>query len=730
MCRNLFLVLSLMLLLVINGQAQLSEGGKPRNVIGLKAAGVSVIAMPEVSNEQLRWEAQIMQENDLLKPLRFAYGFDVDLSPANSGSWARSDDGWWIWQLRIVSRDAFSLNLIFREVMPGPHDRLFIFTPGQGAILGAFTSATLPPENILAIAPLPGDELIIHYETPVYNSGIKPFVISQVNHDFLGILKVFDERRPLDKTAGSCIPDVACEIGDAWRDVQNSTMRIMIEGKEYCTGTLVNNTRQNARPFILTANHCISTRDKALSSLFLFNYESPYCGSLDGDVSNSLSGSRLRATHDSLDFSLVELTVEPPPSFRPYFAGWSRSRVSRDSVAIIHHSQADIKKISVDLNAPEMSNFGTSQGYTPMGYWKVNRWEYGATEVGASGGGLFNTSGQVIGSLVGGSSRCGYPMDDYFARMDMAWDNRPDSVSQLKYWLDPAKTGATSMDGNRFYEGEELCRAYTNLLDGDDHELLKLTTETGAFSGYWTGTNNQNITEIGEKFSVPGNEVLYGVSLGVGLRKLTGLQSESRVRINVYNMRGDLMEMIHTQAVQVKELVPNAMNMIAFNELVQPSDSFLVALNLEGMVQGDSIALYQAVRDNGKNSTMYVRKENRWMEFKTNNTAGYGGSLVIELVACNVSSLTNDSTFIKNPIELKAYPNPTTGLFEISSSRNLSDNLITVYDILGRSVPFQTNRLTPRKLVINIQGHPPGIYMVRVQDQGYVWSAKIKLEDE
>ncbi|GAP70300.1 por secretion system C-terminal sorting domain [Bacteroidales bacterium 6E] len=730
MNRYLFLVITILLLSVLDSYAQLSEGGKPRNAIMLKSALASVMVMPEVNNEQLRWEAQKEQESNLLKPFRFAHGFDVDFSPANSGSWYQSEDGWWIWKLHIVSKDAYSLNLIFREVKSGLHGRLFIYTPDQGSILGAFTAATIPPENILAISPLPGDEIIVQYETPAYHADIKPFVISQVNHDFIGILKVFDERRPLDKTAGPCIPDVACEIGDPWREVQNSTMRIMIEGKEYCTGTLVNNTRQNARPFILTANHCISTRDKALSSLFLFNYESPYCGSLDGDVSNSLSGSRLRATHDSLDFSLVELTVAPPPSFRPYFAGWSRSRVARDSVAIIHHSQADIKKISVDLNAPQMSNFGSSQGYTPMGFWKISRWEYGATEVGASGGGLFNTSGQVIGSLVGGSSRCGFPNDDYFARIDMAWDNRPDSASQLKYWLDPAKTGTTSIDGQLFYEGEKLCKSYTHLSDGDDHEILKLTTGTGTFAGYWTGTNNQDIIEIGEKFSIPGNEVLQGVSLGVGLRKMISQQSESRIRVNVYNMRGSLMEIIHTQVVPVKELVPGAMNLVAFNELVQPADSFLVALNLEGMLQGDSIALYQAVRDDGKNSTMFVRKGNLWSEFRTSNTAGYGGSLVVELVACNVSSLINDSTIVKNPVEIKAYPNPTTGLFEISSSRNLSDNLITVYDILGRSLPFHTNRLTPRKLVVNIKGHPPGIYMVRVQDQGYVWSAKIKLEDE
>ena len=34
---------------------------------------------------------------------------------------------------------------------------------------------------------------------------------------------------------------------------------LMVLGKDLCTGTLMNNTSQNKKPYILTANHCIDT---------------------------------------------------------------------------------------------------------------------------------------------------------------------------------------------------------------------------------------------------------------------------------------------------------------------------------------------------------------------------------------------------------------------------------------------------------------------------------------
>ncbi len=723
MIRILFIVIIILLIDFRISDAKLSEGGYPRMPVLTKSALSEIVEMQRVNNDLLRWESETYQSQKPLKPLRFATAFDVSISINSHGKWFKSDDGWWIWQVHVRSNDAYSINLIFSNYNLNPGQKLFIFTPDYSYIIGAFTEKNIIEGNILATAPLPGDEVVVQFETPRISAEV-PFLITQVNHDFIGILKFFDTRRPLGKTAGECIPDINCAVAEAWRRVQNSVCRVMVEGKELCTGILLNNTAHNSRPYILTANHCINTRIKATSSLFLFNYESPYCGSIDGDVSNSISGSILRATHDSLDFSLVELNVKPPPSFRPYYAGWNRATNPTDTVACIQHSQGDIKKISIDNDSPVVSSFGMD-GYTRNGFWKINRWEYGATEVGASGGPLFNSREQVVGNLVGGTSRCNFPFNDYFSRFDMAWDNKPDSSKQLKYWLDPVKTNQANLDGKRFYEGTNFCKAFTNLVDGDEHELLRLTSTAGANAGYWTGTNNQGITEIGDKFTIPGNEKILGVSIGLGRRFLLSGSSSSKLRINIYNLRGLITEIIHTQQVQLRDLASGAMNYIPFNELIEPADSFLVAISFDNMASGDSIAIFQSVRKNNPKNSFYFRKNNQWSDFKRSNSAGYSGALAFEVVACNVSNTTIDTSKVDNPLEVKLFPNPTTGRLQISSNHNLTVDMISVYNLRGQKVPYRSARLTPRKIEINLVGHSNGIYLIRVLDGNKHFTGKI-----
>ena len=88
-----------------NVTAQLSEGGSPRKVSQLKKTGDFRVKMPAVNNEMLRWETQAYNRDSKLKPFVFARNFEVDLSPLKDGQWFRSEDGWWIWQIQIVSED-------------------------------------------------------------------------------------------------------------------------------------------------------------------------------------------------------------------------------------------------------------------------------------------------------------------------------------------------------------------------------------------------------------------------------------------------------------------------------------------------------------------------------------------------------------------------------------------------------------------------------------------------
>jgi lysyl endopeptidase len=680
--------------------------------------------MPYVSNEMLRWSYE--QENEaihLLKPLTFAHPFEVTISPATNGDWSRSDDGWWIWQQTISSEGAFSLNLLFENLHLPRQARLFLFTPDHSEILGAFTASTISDSRIFTTAPLPGDQIVVQYELPEAPGENPDFIITRVNHDFLGILKYTDNRRPMGVTAGECNKDIHCSVSRRWEEVANSVCRVMVLGKDLCTGTLMNNTAQNKKPYILTANHCINTILKASGTLFLFNYESPYCGSLDGDVTNSLSGSKLKATLDSLDFTLVELNTPPPPSLRPYFAGWSRNTTLSDSVASIHHPQGDIKKISIDNERPVVSTFLSS--FVKNAYWKILRWDVGTTEIGSSGGPCFNKDEQLIGTLSGGAANCPDPVNDYFARFDLAWNYKPDSARQLKYWLDPLGSNPIYLNGRQFNSGEQLCQGYTNLKEGDTHKLLKAANPAG---GYWSGTNKDGIIEIADKFSIPGKEKLSGVSIGVG-KKVQGNQgNNSYITLKVYNLNGKIPVLLAIKdSVFLKNLASNAMNYVKFNTVVEPGDSFLVAINFDNIKQGDSLAIYQTVRSSTTANSFWLKRNSSWVPFNEISPSFASGSLAFEVLACNIGGFTTDTLYLNQKVPILVWPNPAVSNFHIQTSEDIKEDRVFVYNLRGQLVNCRIVRSYPRHIEVYMAGNPAGIYFVSTEIGGKLYRSKVLL---
>jgi lysyl endopeptidase len=704
--------------------AQVSEGGIPRKFQVLKTASSAGIHMPFVNNDMLRWNNEQEKETSpLLKPLTFAYPFPVNISPNTSGTWNRSGDGWWIWQLTISSEGAYSLNLLFENIHLPRQARLFLFTPNQSEILGAFTASTISDSRIFTTTPLPGDQIIVQYELPEPPGENPDFIITTVNHDFLGILKYTDTRRPMGVAAGACNRDIHCNVSKRWNEVANSVCRLMVLGKDLCTGTLLNNTAQNKKPYIITANHCISTPLKASGTLFLFNYESPYCGSLDGDVTNSLSGSKLKATLDSLDFALVELSTPPPPTLRPYFAGWNRSTSIADSLASIHHPQGDIKKISIDNERPVISTFLSS--FAKNAYWKILRWDVGTTEIGSSGGPVFNKNEQLIGTLSGGAADCADPVNDYFARFDMAWNYKSDSAKQLKHWLDPIGSNPLSLNGKQFNSGDQFCQVYTNLKEGDTHRLLKTANPAG---GYWTGTNKDGITEIADKFSIPGKEKLTGVSIGIGRKVQLNQVNNSFITLKVYNLSGKTPVLLAVKdSVLLKNLVADAMNFVKFNAQLEPADSFLVAINFDNIRQGDSLAIYQSARPNGAENSLWLKRNNIWGPFNDIIPSRISGSLAFEILACNIGGNTTDTIYINQKVPALVWPNPAVSNFHIQTSEDINVDRVLVYNLNGQLVNCRITKSYPRRLEVFMSGNTPGIYFVSIKMGEKVHRAKVLL---
>ena len=216
----------------------------------------------------------------------------------------------------------------------------------------------------------------------------------------------------------------------------------------------------------MTANHCGAslTPEEYSSWLFYFLNESPTCENAPSTTTKTISGATIIAHSldvkligsNSSDFKLVELNEGKalPSEYKAYYNGWDIRGNSSSNGVCIHHPSGDVKKISFYTDPIESYTYYPYQQPDPQGkFWRVN-WTktqsgHGITEGGSSGSPLFSETGNIIGSLTGGTSSCsnlfGY---DYFGKMSSHWtSNGSESDRQLKPWLDPNNTGITVLNG-------------------------------------------------------------------------------------------------------------------------------------------------------------------------------------------------------------------------------------------------------------------------------------------
>jgi len=300
--------------------AQISIIGKPSSekYSNLeKINNLPVIIMEEFDIDKLIEEDKL-PENRINKPLRFAKAFDVNINVKEEGLLEILPNNDKLWRLRIKSPGAYSLNLTFGEYVLPVGAKVFIFNKSKTHTIGAFTEKNNKQSKMLAIQTVEGDEIIIEYYEPSEVTMAGKLIISRVGHDYKGYDGRYGESQ-------ECNVDINCQAGDDWQTEKWSVCRLLIDNTYWGSGSLINNTSNDYKALFLTANHCINTTAVAYNTVFVFNYESPSCDGIDGSVSQSISGSTLRAHWSTSDFSLVELSSDPPISYYPVWNGWDRS---------------------------------------------------------------------------------------------------------------------------------------------------------------------------------------------------------------------------------------------------------------------------------------------------------------------------------------------------------------------------------------------------------------------
>ncbi|MFN5505913.1 MAG: T9SS type A sorting domain-containing protein [Flavobacteriia bacterium] len=378
-------------------------------------------------------------------PWRFGYNNYTNLNTTNAGSWFDLPNGARLWLLRVKCEQALTVNLTFENTNIPEGNQLFVYNPSKDFILGAFTQEHIY-DGQLGTELIPGQEAVVEYYVAPQNMA-GHIQVGTVTHGYRTanefIQKAFG-------SSGSCNMNANCPDGLPWTQQRNSAVMLVSGSSGFCSGALINNTQNDGKPYVLTANHCYSN---PATWVFRFNWQATDCANpASSPTFQSLSGAVLRARRTPSDFCLVEITGglvngTVPLDYNPYFSGWDNSGTIPTTTVCIHHPSGDIKKISFDDAAPSISQaMGSSEANST---WTVEWDRNTTTEGGSSGSPLFDQNHRIIGQLWGGGASCqNLSAPDYYGRVANSWmPAGSNSTNQLKYWLDPTNSGASFIDG-------------------------------------------------------------------------------------------------------------------------------------------------------------------------------------------------------------------------------------------------------------------------------------------
>jgi hypothetical protein len=437
------LVLSL-LTIFIYGQKQ-GNGGVPKSFKYeqlYKKIDQRTFSSPDIASLKAE-DAQV--DNTGTAPWRFGYNNFTNLNLTNSGSWFELDNRDRIWFLKLTCEQALSVNLTFKNTEIPQGNELYVFNEKRDFILGKFIQGHIY-NGQLGTELVPGNTVIVEYYVKQGNSEGK-IELGTVTH---GYRTASEFQEKAFGSSGACNMNVNCADGLPWQQERNSAVMLVSGSNGFCSGALINNTLNDGKPYVLTANHCYSD---PTNWIFRFNWQASACNNPAASPSfQSLSGAVLRSRRTPSDFCLVEITGglqanTVPLSYNPYFSGWSNSDIAPTTTVSIHHPAGDIKKISFD-DAPAVSSQG--MGSTEANSTWTVEWDRNTTtEGGSSGSPLFDQNHRIIGQLWGGGASCSnLSSPDYYGRVHSSWEPaNSNSTNQLKFWLDPNNSGAEFIDG-------------------------------------------------------------------------------------------------------------------------------------------------------------------------------------------------------------------------------------------------------------------------------------------
>lgn len=717
-----------------NSEAQVSHGGRPLPLSLMRNTnGQMFKEMPPFDiQEELRIDS--LNESDLRSGFRFAYKFMTNYNRYNSGVTFTEPDGTRVWRLGIYSPGALSINVLFTEYELPEGAQLFLYNEDQTQILGSFNHLNNSELNLLPVSPIQGDRLIIEYQEPANASFQGRLTVGEVNHGYRSLrgLEPGDNTSQIGK-----IPPLAC-YQDGINDYAQwgqSVVLLIIDGSVGCTGTLINNTDNDGKPYLLTASHCLNKQftmknpdyEKIAGSIVcFFNFNSPFCDPiLRGTEEMSTASTYFKAVNEMADMALLELTATPPVYYRPYYAGWNAQKVGPAPYTCIQHPRYSVKRISISNK--DLASFTLTDPnmiFYKDAHWHVKTWEVGYTASGSSGSPLFNADGEIIGALSGGQSSENSPKNDYFFSLMKPWDAIDTPKKQLKYWLNPSNDNTKVCKGLDPYKSAP-CFRLSNIYDSGNQENAECTLYPGSEKAYLFGNNPANITEYAEAYQITKAGTLYGAYFVTPPAGTNYKQME--VEVTVYSGDSRPSTLLYTETFQptysnksilddtfietAKSLNRSQESYIHFSKPVNVSGKFYIGYKLKSIPENTYFSAYNLPKGKTTRNTAWVHDKNGWKQATEYTQAGFNTSLFIDPVIQYGNPVSNEK--IEPNGQILVHLGPEKGMVHLVLPDGVEKATYTLHSAQGKV--SENGEITDRQATLHFLNLTSGVYFLTVR---------------